>query len=295
LTGKDKDKDKKPDDRTDDQKKADLHSAVSAGQSAFNAPGATPESVQAKLPPLKTKYKLVRLELEKAGTNEYDIIGEINPIEKSSKKKFDPTKVKKGDQVRVKMLTEGFLDRKDNFDEDKYRWPPAEVIDVEADAGRFKYRTKKKGITGLLYFADFEKSWRESQPGIQYKVDAEWDKIKDLDSWPDYNDARQVLNYRHHKQFNNPGGLEWHHIVERSAGGPNSVVNLALTTAALNASFNQWYAKPQDGTGGVKLRQFLKGKPPTLHRWWMVERCFKVFGVSIKPMSNERGKYQTLG
>ncbi len=102
-------------------------------------------------------------------------------------------------------------------------------------------------------------SWRLYNRHASYKTGEPWEAIKNLNNWSDFDDARQVLNHRYHNSFKNPPSKEWHHIHERSAGGVNSVDNLAITDAINNQNFNQWFAKPQQGTGGVPLRQFLKG------------------------------------
>jgi hypothetical protein len=111
------------------------------------------------------------------------------------------------------------------------------------------------------------------------------------------------LNWRYHKKFNNPGGMQWEHIVEQSSGiGENSVTNLALTSAALNAQFNVFFSRKytpgeisgMPGTGGKSLRAFLKGQGAGEHRKWK-EKCYAIFGVGVKPMANERGAYQILG
>lgn len=310
LFGKLTGKSKKDDKRTDAQKEAAVKAAVAESQTVINAAGATPQSVRGKLPGIKSKHKLTRIELEKVGDNEYDVVVEINPTGKTKKKKFDPKTIKQGDYIKVKFLKKGEVNRihnPENSDEDRYRFIPGLVLSVDANADakgdlNFTYEIESYKLTGTANTRDFEKLWVKSSRGVSYKKDEAWDKIKDLDSWGDFNDARQVLNYRYHNKFNNPGGMQWEHIVERSAGGPNSVANLALTSAALNQQFNAWFARPykpgeiigMPGTGGQPLRKFLKGQPFSEHRRWK-EACYRIFGVSVKPMSNARGNYQILG
>lgn len=91
-------------------------------------------------------------------------------------------------------------------------------------------------------FKQYGISWRLYNPLAGYKIGDAWEAIKNLDNWNEFNDARQTLNYRYHNSFKNPLNKEWHHIHERSAGGANSVENLAVTDTVNNQNFNQWFA-----------------------------------------------------
>jgi uncharacterized protein DUF4157/HNH/ENDO VII superfamily nuclease len=75
-------KDAKPDERTDAQKKADLHQGVMVAQGLLKAKDATATSVQAKLPPIQSKFRLTSLTLVDTGGNKYRIDGAVNPDEK---------------------------------------------------------------------------------------------------------------------------------------------------------------------------------------------------------------------
>src|SRR5205823_5243352 len=83
LFGKDKDKAKGPDARTEAEKLADLKKAMAEGQALLKQPGASPKAVKKALGAIKTKYKLTSLELvtdKSAGKQETDhLSGEINP------------------------------------------------------------------------------------------------------------------------------------------------------------------------------------------------------------------------
>jgi hypothetical protein len=70
----------KPDDRTPEQKQADLNSAMSEARSAAKEPDATSETVETKLPAIKSKYRLNVLELRPKDGGNYDIHGELNPV-----------------------------------------------------------------------------------------------------------------------------------------------------------------------------------------------------------------------
>jgi hypothetical protein len=76
-------KDKAEDARTQDQKRADLHRAILDAVEQTKRPRATRKSVARNLEKIRKQYGLKRLETEDAGPKKWDIIGEINPIEKS--------------------------------------------------------------------------------------------------------------------------------------------------------------------------------------------------------------------
>jgi hypothetical protein len=72
-----------PDNRTPEQKKADLHSAVAAAEGLLKQKGASPQKIQARLPGIQSRYKLTELELVKDAESTYHIHGKINPDEDS--------------------------------------------------------------------------------------------------------------------------------------------------------------------------------------------------------------------
>jgi hypothetical protein len=78
--GKDKkNKDAKPDEGTDRQKKERLEAAVNEVQQLMTAPGATVQSVNEKLPDIQSKYELKSLYLVKEKKGVYHVHGEVNP------------------------------------------------------------------------------------------------------------------------------------------------------------------------------------------------------------------------
>ena len=290
-----------PDQRTPAEKAAALSAAVGEAQGLLAANTATPETIRRALPALKAKYRLTAAVLEEVAPNEYDIALEINPRAKTNRKKFDPTTIKVGDVIRVRFQTPesaraGFLDNRSTFDGRRYRYVPADVTGVQGTT--ISYRTQRDAVGGAVDVAGFQTTWIRLQPGTSYAINEAWQKIKDLNVWTNFADARQVLNWRHHNSFPNPSGMQWEHIVEQSGGGAHSVDNLALTSEALNQSFNLYFGSPQEGTGRVTLRAYLRDKPQTFHRWWK-ERCYGVFRVRIVRKSvgadgQARGEYQTL-
>jgi hypothetical protein len=78
----------KPDERTEEQKMADLTKAVDEGTKILEDPKASPKAVAKKLPAIRKKYKLTTLEVVVGGTSgnkELDFIeGTINPGKKGS-------------------------------------------------------------------------------------------------------------------------------------------------------------------------------------------------------------------
>jgi hypothetical protein len=84
FKGKDgKDGDKKDDSRTPEQKQTDVNAAAKEATELLKHKGATEQSVKAKLPPIKDKYKLVKLDLvvgsKDAAKERVHVHAEINP------------------------------------------------------------------------------------------------------------------------------------------------------------------------------------------------------------------------
>ncbi|MTJ53373.1 hypothetical protein FJR38_12325 [Anabaena sp. UHCC 0253] len=76
-------KDHKTDERTMEQKKADVHKAVVDAEKIMEQKGATPDSIKAKLPAIQSQYKLTAINLVKEKSNKYHIEAKINPKENS--------------------------------------------------------------------------------------------------------------------------------------------------------------------------------------------------------------------
>lgn len=84
-----KDKDKKDaDPRTMEQKLADLTAAKEEAQVLLDKKDTTIEKVKAGLPAIKKKYSLTKIEVENLGDLTYDIFVEINPKDKTEKRKI---------------------------------------------------------------------------------------------------------------------------------------------------------------------------------------------------------------
>lgn len=111
-------KDKKPDTRTDKQKEADLHQAITAGQTILKQKDATPQDVRSKLPPLQKQYKLTSLTLVNTEGDKYQIAGTVNPDEKSETVGLGvDVGATKGQQVIVKVGADWTLAKIDDINQ----------------------------------------------------------------------------------------------------------------------------------------------------------------------------------
>jgi hypothetical protein len=73
--------DSKTDERTVEEKKSDVHKATVAAHKLIKEKGATPDSIRAKLPSIKTNYRLTSIELIKENETRYHVEAKINPEE----------------------------------------------------------------------------------------------------------------------------------------------------------------------------------------------------------------------
>jgi hypothetical protein len=71
------------DNRSLEQKKADVHQAVVEARQFMKSKDASPEKVRAQLPSLKNKFRLASIELIKDGEINYYVDAKVNPEEKS--------------------------------------------------------------------------------------------------------------------------------------------------------------------------------------------------------------------
>ncbi|GAL83318.1 hypothetical protein MYP_544 [Sporocytophaga myxococcoides] len=86
---KEKDKDKKEEDpRSMEQKLADLAEAKGEAQALLDKKDTTIEKVKAGLPAIKKRYNLTKIEVESLGDFTYDVFVEINPKDKTEKRKI---------------------------------------------------------------------------------------------------------------------------------------------------------------------------------------------------------------
>ncbi len=245
------------------------------------------------LPMLQAEVRKVRQALRPRGLKDlyvkeaggrpgtYEIVAVASPpqtVDQAEVKSSGPT-IAVGDQIQVKS---------------RNKWNLATVTEFVAGSHvGYTGETLQGRISGRLSANGLGRTWRKYNPAMGYKSDEAFDAIKDLSAWASFPDARQVLNYRHHGTYSNPPGKQWHHIHEQSANGPNSVANLALSTSGQNADFNTWYGRSQPGTGGLTVRQFLKGQAAEAQREWGL-KCIRLHGLSIAMKDLGRGPFQEI-
>ena len=296
-----------PDARTPAEKAAAVEAAVRDAQALLSAAGATPATVRAALPGLITKFRLTQAILEAVGADEYDIAVELNPRGKTTKKKFDPTTVKKDDNISVRFQTPKSAraaspESRAVSPEIEYRFVPAIVTSIDGSKIHYRTRadlTRAAPLTGIVDVTGYEVTWKQFHRGASFVQGPAFDRIKLRKKWDDVNDARQVLNWRYYNRYEVPRGMEWEHIIEQSAVEIHSVDNLALTTRELNQAVGRYFGKPQEGTNGLPLRVWLRDKPLSLHRFWK-ERLYqnpyqvRVVRKSVGVDGVRRGDYQVL-
>jgi len=251
--------------------------ALDAVTARYAKDGATKEEVVTGVKSVRRKFKVFKsIEVIDGGeTWDYHYVAEPGE-QKGPKKKKDGDKGVKdlavGDQIQIKSGG---------------RWLLAEITNIVPDS-HIDYREEKG--KGKLSFESFGKAWRRYVPEAGYKTGEAWEAIKNLDNWTNFNDARQVLNYRHHNEFKNPAGKQWHHIHEQSAKGPNTVDNIAITDTKNNQDFNTWFGQSQEGTGGQPLREWLKGQKGEVHTEWGL-KAIRLHGLSRHKRDLGRGPF----
>ncbi|MEK7486731.1 MAG: hypothetical protein AABZ60_20605, partial [Planctomycetota bacterium] len=243
------------------------------------------EEVGEKLPGIKDKYKLRTLNIIVDGETDTEqtihVHGEVNPPgDTEAKKKPKKPKVKVGDKIQVMHGGDWSVD----------------FLKITALINQYKFEASgkidKEDVAKTLLAKDYQKDWRKYNP---YKQGDAWEAIKNLNAWSSSKDASQTLSYRKHGHFNVPGGKNWHHIHEQGNGGSHTLGNLALVDSGLNQGFlNAYFRKPYDETGGLPLRQFLRGKDHSLHMEWGL-RAIEAAGKTLTPNKNEgRGTYNEI-
>jgi hypothetical protein len=284
-----------PDTRTDAQKKAAVHAAVTDAEKLLDAPGASPAAVRAALPALKTKHSLTRIELKRSG-DQYSVAAKINPDEETPKKKLGEP----DDYIEVKAAEE----RKTTRDVEK--WVLARITEVDSDKRTFLYKTVNTITTpevkGLKSFDAEGKSWRKSSQAKARMSDDQMETENKKEKWDDKKIAVKVLNYRRHENQVNIPESEWEHIIEQSNTEIHSSRNLALTSGALNnklqVCYKYAYSSDQapeglPGTDGMSLRDYLSGKPLRTQYLWK-RRFYARFDAALDWKRSPRGKWREL-
>jgi hypothetical protein len=269
--------------------------------------GVAPEALARALPAWKSEFAFESLDLE-SRDEALEIVGAMSekktvkrlplPIKEEDLKDLPSwVQVARGGGWYAARLLEMVSERIDNAD--------VKMVKIEVGFPKSPTVIQKSTLEG------YGVSWRKYVAGTSPVIDPSlWGEIKDKDEWKEYDWARQVLNYRYSDgdSFNNPPGQQWHHIHEQNAEpkGPNSVENLALTTAVNNQRFNFWFDKPQSdvftrgksgdplpSTGLESLRDWLRGKSNDVHYVWGLA-CIYWHGLHVEPKSNSKGPWQEL-
>jgi hypothetical protein len=186
-----------------------------------------------------------------------------------------------------------------------YRYRVIDVID-----GRIHYRFEGQSVpraavlSGEVPLVGSPPRWRLYQPNagdipIEELLQHNGPGGTNRGPWLPMRIARKVLNFRANEDESqsNPAGKEWDHIVEASAGGPNSVENLALADAGVNRDLGVWFGQRQPSapgypnTGPLTVREFLDAanvNPPERRRW--KERAYRIFRVRLQDQERNRGR-----
>jgi hypothetical protein len=275
--------DDKPDERTVQQKQQDLNAGIGEAEQLLKDENVPEEEVEDKLPSIKKKYRLISLSLEiDNSTEEEDSVhvhGEVNP--KGDTKSYKKAKLKKGKLIQIKDGSDWSAD--------------ALKISKIFNQSKFEASNKTGNIVRELYLKDRNITWRIYNP---YKQGEAWVAIRDLSVWSNYNDARQALNYRKHKDFRNPSGKDWHHIIEQSntSNVTHSVDNLALVDSGLNRGALAKYFERKDfrETGGLPLRKWLETKSKDIAHEWGLNAIEFIGKTIVRKQDDEGREYQEL-
>jgi hypothetical protein len=270
-------------DRSPERKDRDLKAGLAAADKVA-AKGTPVTEIPGMLPAIRSKYQMQSLDMVIDQSDEQQatvhFVGAVNPRGDSQKRKVPnkPVKVEVGEKVQLR---------------DGNSWALGEVTGVTETHFDFIGHGRGGEVKATLSLANVGTSWRKWKPEMSYKTGEAFEAIRNLSVWSNFPDARQVLSYRAHGSFNVPPGKNWHHIHENSAGGAHSVQNLALATAGQNQDFNVWFSRPQRNTGGVSVREFLRGAPADVHRMWGLD-CITKHGYSVASQDQGRGPYQEI-
>lgn len=284
------------DKRSTEQKRTDLHQAILAASQLAKQPGVKRKSIGAALDKIGKQYRLTRLQSEKAGQNQWTIVGAINPIEKSPLLPDDqekpnelthgPVIIRLGDVIIARHVE---LKMRSN---DKERWIPGTVTTIDIAKKKFSWASSNltKQRTATYYAKEMGVKWKQGRITQIIKTEAQLLELNEQEKWDDKNDARAVLNWRRHNFPTNPPGKQWEHIIEQSSGGNHSSGNLAITLSTVNnrlgVLFGYRYASHEapagmKGTDGQILRDAIKNETLFVRNIWK-QFFYKQMGLTLK-------------
>jgi hypothetical protein len=277
---------------------------VSADVDALKEEERSEAGITKLIPGWKTKYQFTELAVKREG-GELVIEGAMSPGRKVKSVKDDAT-------IVAELKGEEWIQIKRGKG-----WLVAELDSVDEKAREIKWTEDfpvSGTVKGTTAFKEYGTLVRKYIPGTEPYFAPE--KLKEENAKDDWGDsfptAKKVLNYRANDdddQSHVPEGKNWHHIHEQSGEGPNSVVNLVLTSASNNSTFNVWFTQRQlgvnrpgdpdigylEGTGPKTLRTYLKdkGNPDLWKRWGYA--CLALHKVSVQPGTPAaKGKWNAI-
>ena len=185
-------------------------------------------------------------------------------------------------------------------------WIAGRVTAVDTVRRTFSWESSNLQRQRTVSAIPFSTEGERWQRGHSSQVNLSLARLLELNESEDwgarYEDARSVLNWRHHNEQHNQGGTQWEHIIEQFAGGRNSSGNLALTASTINNSlgrkFGEVYASHeaptgQRGTNGLPLRHSLRGQPLYAQNAWK-QFFYRQMGVSLRWAQSVRGRWREL-
>ncbi|MCX2731950.1 DUF4157 domain-containing protein [Saccharopolyspora sp. NFXS83] len=277
---------------------------------------------------LKAHYRLASL--EPAGGDPFVVVATLNPSRPVLNGEYtdphsepDVYSIPPGEPKEEDVVQDGWTGRAK-----KGQWYTGKIMRVRrkdgrqvqfdfyghGPAGKSEFRVPVREAEGRWERVDFDKRW--------YKLGPDFEAIRNKDLWSEYNEARQVLNYRMTARFTNPDTPtstsksgnsikpQWHHIVERRQNGPNHARNLVLTAATANQDFNTWMDRDQPAgnpsktskhtlpsTNGKPVYQYLQGAGFSEKMEWGVRCMEEVLGknpLGMQSVSRGRGGFLKL-
>jgi hypothetical protein len=202
----------KNDDRTPEQKQADLNKAMAEAENIRSKPGVTEAEIVRDLKPIKAKYKMVSLALVVDAKGETDetvhIEGEINPKAKNLPQKINKNSGKtEGDAIEFFWVKPKVID-----------YPKISIIQA---GKRVTVRPEDRPVVGGLQLGVDYPDALGIGPNktMQLKKKEVSNSVKD-----DMNKKLNANGYDRSKGDDAPRDTD--HIVEKQLGGPDALNNL---------------------------------------------------------------------
>lgn len=167
--------------------------------------------------------------------------------------------------------------------------------------------TSRRVTVGAVSLTREGRDWARARTERAIRSDAWIQRENQKTGWNTFEDAKRVLNYRHHGAQNVPPNKSWEHIIEQAYRGIHTEENLALADDTLNEQkLNAWmgdslssHSYPDLGhfpsTGPLSVREYLRSTGADGDEWgrWK-RRAYKVFRVALRWYNHGRGRYQKL-